>query len=253
MATLPKAYMRIARNLTGYWGTYLPWINLSPGTIGRTIEGVFSQEGHLEQKKDYDPKLHASMKQTNIKPVSVWTTRNVIMEVLKAELSVPVRVGSGRIKLRFGGANEAAIICNGSRQWLFPDLDGIKALMRKLLAENRWDKEQCLITEVMLVESAWICFATEKGQAAEITGAASIPLPVGALDALNTLAGNAELTASSTGEQSAGFYSTLPSGSTPLFRAIRFSTSWLFPDDEKISFLKGESPSQEFEEPIFGG
>jgi hypothetical protein len=253
MAALPKAYMRIARDLTGYWGTYLPWIDLSPGAIGRSSGGVFSQEGHLNQKKGYDPEQHAPRKQTNTKPVSAWTTRNVHMEVLKGQLSGPVQAASGRIRLRFGGANEAAIICNGCRQWLFPDLDAIKALMRQLLRENLWDKEQCLITEVMLVESAWICFATEKGQTAEITGATSFPLPISPLDALKSLAGNAELTASTSNEQSTGFYTTLTSGSTPLFRAIQFRASWLFPEDDTIRNLeKGDSPSREFEEPSFG-
>ncbi len=251
MTVLPKAYMRIARELTGYWGTYLPSLALEPGTIGRKRDGVFIKEGHVQNLAGYDRKRHIAEKDPPGNPVNVWTTNNVRLDVLGASASAPVADASGRIRLRFGGANEAAIICNGASHWSFAELRHVKELMVELARGDAWDKDQIVVTEVMVVSSAWICFATEKDQTAEIKASAALALPGDPIAALEAIEGKASLEASAGGRQSAGYTTTLPEGGTPLFQAIGFKRSWWPFRQDRIDYTK-KSGSTVFEEPDFG-
>jgi hypothetical protein len=249
VGTLPKAYMRVAREITGYWGTYLPSLQLEPGVMGRVVEGIFVKEGHLSQLPGFDPALHAVTEEAQRDPVSLWNTRHVSLNVLGVDASLPAGAGSAGIRLRFGAANEAAIICNGNAYRSFANLRAVKELMQQLLENGKWDRGQVMVTEVLATQKAWICFSTGKDQTAELH--ASAPLAPGAdpLGLLRAAAGQVHLVASAANEQAAGYSTTLPNGGTPLFRAIQFRRDWRHPWQGAPQYLKGESP---FEEPAFG-
>jgi hypothetical protein len=249
MANLPKAYIRIARDITGYWGTYLPSVTIAPGMLGPRVDGAFVRESDIRHCKGFDPKNHAVQEQPDGDPVNFWTTKNVATEVLGVDADV--KVAKAGVKLRFNGANEAAIVCYGARLSSFVDLRSIKDLMWQLLREDSWDKAHCLVTEVWTVDSAFICFATERGQEAEIGASVPFVLPVLPLAALASLGGKATLSASASGSQMAGFYAQLSSGATPLFRAIRFRQGWLDPAPTGIEYFT-KAPDTHFEEVEFG-
>lgn len=251
MATLPKAYMRVAKEITGYWGTYLPSMELEPGTIGRVVDGIFVKEGRLDQFPGFDPAVHSVQEEAERDPVSLWNTRHVSLNVLSADASLPAGAGSGGIRMQFGGANEAAIICSGNTYRSFTNLRAVKELMEQLLEDKKWDRDQCVVTEVLATRKAWICFSTGKDQAAELH--LSGPVAPGAMDPLGVLkaaAGQASLMASSSNSEAAGYSTTLPNGGTPLFRAIKFSSGFNPFKAATPQYLKGGESA--FEEPAFG-
>jgi hypothetical protein len=237
MSDLPKSYMRIARDITGYWGTYLPSLELRVGSIGRRVDGVFVREGHLSRYPAYSTAKIDIDDRPGRGPTVVWATRSVRMEVLNAEAKAPGEVATGGVRLNFGGANEAAIICNTPREQYFADTLAIKELMWQLRKKGEWDDALCVVTGLVSVGSAWICFATESGQAAEIKATAPLALPGDPTAALSALSGSASLEASHSAATSSAFCASLPSGGTPLFRALKFNRLWL----EKLSLGVGEA------------
>jgi hypothetical protein len=76
------------------------------------------------------------------------------------------------------------------------DLLPVKTLLRELRESNAWDPDLCLITEVLVVKSAWICFATDRDQVAEIKGSASLPLATEPDAALEAVAASGKVSAS---------------------------------------------------------
>jgi hypothetical protein len=251
MSTLPKSYMKIAREISGYWGTYLPSVEMSPGIVGRLVNGMLVKEGRLEQFSGFDPIAHAIEEQKNGAPASVWKTKRVNLDVVGADIAVPGTAASAKIKLHFGGANEAAIICRGISHKSFVRLQAVKDLMRQLARKKMWDRDHCVVTEVLGTTSGWILFATEKDQVAELEGSAPLATLPGAEHALKTIAPNASVALSSSSKSSTGFYTVLQSGATPLFMAIRLNSKWWQqPDEAQIEYIKG--PDQDFEEPPFG-
>jgi len=252
---LPAQYIRLARDITGYWGAYPPSYLLAPGMIGRpdTKNGAFIREDYLKDLPGYNPVAHAVEDNAAAEPVTVWTTKRVSMKALGADVATPGLPASGKIQVSFGAKNEAAIICNGNLYRSFSSLRAVKQLMLDLLEKQKWDRTQCLVTEVLVVKAAWIFYATEKDQTAEIQGSAPLDLSKFALpiDALKDLAGKAKLEASFSSARSAGIASSLPDGGTPLFRAIQFKESFIFQDSTKIDYVKG--PDAAFVEPEFGG
>ena len=227
MPELPRSYMRVARDISGYWGTYLPSLRLEPGTIGLIVDGVLKRESHLSHFADYHPADFVIDDQPRKEPTVVWTTRSVQMDVVEVQGSAPGQVASGGVRVRFGAANEAAIICNAPRERAYADLIKLKELMRHLRERQLWDDGYCVVTEVVDVNSAWICFSTDAGQQAEIRAKAPLALPGDPTAALAALSGSGELAASHSASKSSAFLSSLPDGGTPLFRAIRFNPRWL--------------------------
>ncbi len=254
MGRLPKLYIKIARDITGYWGAYPPSYPLAPGMIGKPEVGAFVRESSLERMPGYDPVLHAVQDNAvSGDAVSVWTTRGVKMQVIGAEVTSPVVPHMAGIKFHFGGRNEAAIICNGNVYRGFTDLRPVKDLMRKLWKEGNWTQDDCLVTEVFAVKSAWIFFSTEADQTAEIKADVQLDLSDSALpeNVLSELLGRAKLGASSVRMRTAGISAALPEGGTPLFQAIRFKIGWWESgEDPEIRYVRGYDAH--FEEPPFG-
>jgi hypothetical protein len=193
MSDLPKSYMRIARKITGYWGTYLPSLRLQVGATGRRVDGVFVREGHLSGYPGYTAPAFGIDDQPPRDPTVVWTTRSVRMQVVNAEAKTPGDVATGGVRVNFGAANEAAIICNAPREQSFADLRTVKDLMWQLRQQGRWDDDLCVVTGLVSVDSAWICFSTASGQAAEIRATAPLSLPGDPTGALSALFGSAKL------------------------------------------------------------
>jgi hypothetical protein len=152
--------------------------------------------------------------------------------------------------MQFGEANEAAIICNANSYRSFQNLRAVKDLMHQLLDQGRWDLDQCIVTEVLATKTAWICFSTGKDQTAELHASAPVIPGADPLGVLNALAGNANLIASSKNSEAAGYSTTLPSGGTPLFRALQFRRTPWHPIHLAPEYLKGSDYA--FEEPSFG-
>jgi hypothetical protein len=241
MNSLPKVYIRVAREITGYWGAYPPSMSIAPGMIGRPVGGLFICEGNLNQYPGFNSKSHTIEEQPSEDTTSIWTTRRVTTETLVASVDLPLAVQVPGIRFRFDGANEMAIVCHEPRRRAFTNLQSIKDLMRGLLESEVWDRELCVVTEVLAVSSGWICFATGKSQSVELR--AAVP-PTTSLTPL------VKVNASAFNEQFAGHLTKLQSGGTPLFMAIRFSKHWLpLRNREAIGYVKGGN--QEFVEPDF--
>lgn len=249
---LPRQYIRIARDITGYWGAYPPLYPLSPGMIGKPDKknGAFVREDYLKDKPGYDPVAHAVEENAPPDANMVWTTNGVSMETLAAGVAIPGIPASGKIRVHFGDENEAAIICSGIRYSSFSSLSAVKKLMLDLQDED-WHMEQCVVTEVVVVKAAWIFYATEKDQAAEFQGATPLDLSgfVLPIDALKELSGKFNLAVSFSGGRSAGITCPMPNGGTPLFRAIKIKKGFIT-RRKTIEYLRG--PDSAFEEATFG-
>jgi hypothetical protein len=250
VSDLPKSYVRVARQITGYWGTYLPTLNLQLGTIGRRSDGIFVREGHLSHYPGYSAKRFKLDDHRPNEPTVVWNTQSVRMERLKAEANALGEVATAGVRLNFGAANEAAIICNAPREQSFADLLEIKDFMWQLRRSESWDDELCVVTDLVWVESAWICFSTASGQTADIKAKVPVTIPGDPTTVLSALSGSASVEASHIGTKSSAFCATLPSGGTPLFRAIRFNIRWLGLLKPELALVKG--PDEAFEEASFG-
>lgn len=247
---LPKNYMKVTRELTGYWGTYLPTVHLEPGMLGEVADGVFSSRGNVSKFAAYRAGTFPVIEQRTDGAVTHWTTKSVSMEVFGASASAPADIAKGGVRLRFGAANEAAIICNGMRSASYDDIGAIKDLLRQLREDGEWDDDICLITDVVVVDSAWLCFSTDAGQAADITASSPLALPAAAVEALPLLGGKADISAAVTATKSSAICTNLPAGGTPLFRAIRFNPTWLGLGQPTLGLVRGEVG--EFQEPAFG-
>lgn len=250
MSDLPKAYMRVARNLTGYWGTYLPSLELQLGTIGRRVDGILVKQGHLSHFPGYDPAAYGIDDQRRSDPTVFWATKSVHAEVLKADAKTPGDVASGGVRLNFGGADEAAIICNAPRDQSYADTLALKEFMWRLRERGVWDDDLCVVTDLVLVGSAWICFSTASGQAAEIKAKAPLALAADPTAALSALSGSGSLEAARSAATSSAFCATVQSEGTPLFRAIKFNRRWLGLVKPSLDLVRGASDA--FEEPSFG-
>ena len=246
---LPKQYIRIARDITGYWGAYPPSYPLSPGMIGRPKDGAFIREDYLKSLPGYDPVTHDIEDNALPDPVSLWTTRGVSMKVLGTGVATKVVPVSGKIQIHFSAENDAAIICNGNLYRSFSSLSAVKNLMLDLDDKNQWDRKQCVVTEILVVKTAWIFFATEKERTGEVEGSAPVNLSkFGPFDALKELVGKANLVASFSGSRTGCIATSLPNGGTPLFRAIKLKKEFVRP--KEIDYVKGLDLA--FEEPMFG-
>jgi hypothetical protein len=248
MNNLPKSYVNVVRDITGHWGTYPPSIKLEPGMVGRAVNGVFVEEGNLSQFAGFDPTIHAVNEKANDDTESRWATSSVRIEMLGAKSKVSAIPTRLRMKVQFGRASEALIVCKGAKFESFANLEAVKELMRTLRENDEWDRELCVVTHVFAVKSALIFFSTDKGQSAEVEASGAFTLAFEPLAVLQASA-NASLVASSKSEQFAGFFTALPSGGTPLFMAIRFNHAWWSLSKDTLGYLKG---SGEFEEPPFG-
>jgi hypothetical protein len=249
----PRQYIRVARDITGYWGAYPPTYPLSPGMIGRPDkkDGAFVREDYLKNMPGYDRVTHAVEDNAlSSDPVSIWTTKGVSMKTIGAGVAIPGLPASGKVQIHFAAQNEAAIICNGNLYRSFSSLGAVKQLMLDLLDKKKWDWDQCLVTEVLVAKAAWIFYATERDQTAEIQGSAPLDLSKFALpiEALKELAGKVNLEASFSSSPSGGITSSLPDGGTPLFRAIQFKKGFL--RGTTIDYTRGSDSV--FEEPAFG-
>ena len=250
METLPKSYMRVVRKLTGYWGTYLPSRELAPGMIGSVLDGIFVKEGHLSQFPGFDPLAHSVQEESESDPVSLWNTRHVSMNVFGVNASLTTGGETAGLRMQFGGANEAAIICNGTIYRSFANLRAVKELMLQLLEHKKWDRDQCIITEVLYAKKAWICFSTGKDQTAELHASVALVPGMDALGMFKGAGGQVNLIAASTNALAAGYSTTLPNGGTPLFRALKFQRDLPNPFHLTPGYLKGCETA--FEEPVFG-
>jgi hypothetical protein len=106
-----------------------------------------------------------------------------------------------------------------------------------------------VVTDLVSVDSAWICFSTASGQTAEIKAKVPVALPGDPTAALSALSGSASLEASHSATKSSAFCATLPSGGTPLFRAIKFNRRWLGILKPELAHVRGSDEA--FEEASF--
>lgn len=249
--TLPKAYMNEVRSITGYWGTYLPSDRLFPGMVGRVENGLFKNEGTgLSTYPGYDPALHGpDVPQPSRSPVSVWQSKTVSMSSTQANANLP-GVPGGSIRVGFSKANSAVMICKAIRTHSLISLGRVRTLLHDLLQDEKWDPSLCVVTDVVLVNAAWICFSTDRDQEAEITATGSVGLTGTPLDALTNAAAKGDLATSWNEQKSAGYSTEVTDGGTPLFQALQFKRSIPFVGERKLQFLRGAAA--DFEEPSFG-
>lgn len=252
MANLPQSYIRVVRDLTSYWGTYLPGRHLYVGMLFEFDDGVFVKAGDLAELPTVEIANYPVETEVPDDAVMHWTSDAVTMEVIGADLTAPGTIAAGGVRLTFGQAKQAAVICNGVRTSAYADITAVRDLLRRLRDAGHWKAGVSLVTEVIAVDSAWLCFSTERNQQAEIK--ASAPLALSALaavpaEALTAIAGHGTLTASATAAKTSAICTTLPNGGTPLFRAIKFSPTWLGLGTPGLGFIKGGA--EEFVEPDF--
>lgn len=249
--TLPKAYMNEIRDITGYWGTYLPSDRLVPGMVGRVENGLFTREGMLSDYPGFDPAVHDKEKpQPSRNRVNIWQSKNVTAASGQAVARAPGVPANGEVRFKFNKANNAVMICKEVRAQGFVNLGRVKSLLLDLFKAEKWNPGLCLITEVRLVDAAWICFATSSDQEAVINASATIGLAAAPIDALKDAAAQGTLEASWNKNKSAGYSTEVTKGGTPLFLALQFKRTIPLVGSYDLKFLKGDS--QYFEEPEFG-
>jgi hypothetical protein len=243
--------MNEIRKITGYWGTYLPSDRLSPGMVGRVENGLFTREKSLAEYSGYNPSLHGPDKpQPGRNPVSVWQSKEIRMISAQGNADVPGEIAGGAIRVSFNKANAAVMICKGTRSQGLINLGEVRNLLHDLLEGGNWEPELCVVTEVRLVNAAWICFATSQDQEADIQASASVGLTGTPVDALTNAALKGSLSTSWSDKKSAGYSTEVTEGGTPLFQALCFKRTILGVGPRKLQFLRGADSA--FEEPPFG-
>jgi hypothetical protein len=264
MANLPVSYMKAVLNLTSFWGTYPPDEPMEPGMIGKIKKGAFVQERDLHLLPGYDKKNHAVKdKKKKSGSVLTWASEGVGIQSGGAGVKGKQLPASAKFDVNFGRENELVMICKGNIYRGFVDLRAVKTLMVDLLKEGQWDKHDCIVTEVMTTQKAWVLFSTKRNQTAQIGINAKVdPSKIGLpLDWLKKqLEGQAKVNVSFSGGMSAGYCLDLPDGGTPLFRALKFSDDWWQKNKTKIDYLNhltfyqsGEGDEGIFDEkPPFG-
>lgn len=250
--TLPVRYMRTIRDLTGFWGTYPPTRALEPGTIGNQQGGVFETQGQLVNL----PGIKAADLKTDDyeadEATMEWRTSGVTSGALAPDVSAPGNLAKAAMNLSFSKQGDALLLCRGIRHHVFTDLRAVKKNLFALKEKGKWNADDCLVTEVMHVDAAWIFFATGDNQSASLKATMAAP-PAALPGSLKSLVGDANLKATLDGSDFKGFSLALPNGGAPLFSALRFSRAWWqlgLGGEELVSFVKG--PGNAFEEPDFG-
>jgi len=123
---------------------------------------------------------------------------------------------------------------------------------------GHWKAGVSLVTDVIVVDSAWLCFSTERNQQAEIKASAPLALPAPSAlailpavpaEALKAIAGPGTLTASATAATARAICTTLPNGGTPLARSIKLSRTWLGLGTPELDAVK--DGAEEFVQPVF--
>lgn len=249
MTMLPKAYMRVARQLTGYWGTYLPSQRLTAGTIGRLENGLFLPEGLLSQAHGFNASKHQVSEQNADEPAILWSSQGVRLGRFAAAAEAPVAQAKLRIRADFEGANQIVIMCEGVGYRSFANLGLVKDLMIRLREQGEWDDDQCMVTEVVTAKATWIGFSTGSNQSAEFGGSADVSIPGLSIAALNALRIEPNVEAVLKDQRLQAFASSLPAGGTPLFMAMQFNKNW-WSGSGKMDYLR--SGGARFVEPEFG-
>jgi hypothetical protein len=252
-------------NLTSFWGTYPPDTPMEPGMIGKIKKGAFVQEQDLHLLPGYDKKDHAIKNKPKKKSDAVltWSSEGVNIQSVGAAVTATPLPVSAKFKVEFSRENELVMICKGNTYRGFNDLRAIKMLMVDLVKKGLWDEQDCIITEVMTTQKAWMLFSTGKNQAGQIgTNVKVDPSKIGLpLDWLKTkIGGQAKVSMSFSDELSAGSSFDLPEGGTPLFRALKFANHWWQKNKNNIDYLnrltfynRGEEDKGIFDEkPPFG-
>jgi hypothetical protein len=240
MNSLPKSYVRIARNITSYCGTYPPSLPLQPGTVGLLDDGAFVREGEFNQYPGVKADSYPIRNEAGSDSTQVWMTEGVSLEKIDAKVKAPADAAEVKLKVSFQGADEAVIVCKDPHFLSFVDVRAVKNRIWDLWSARQWDRQNILVTEVYRAAAAWIFIATGSDQTAEIAASAPLALTASPLAILKAVGGDASLNFSSDTSRSSSSITELRSTCTPLFKAIRISRTAIF--GSKVSYVKGADP-----------
>lgn len=244
MAPLPASYMKAVRHITGFWGAYPLTQELSPGSYGRRVEGIFYKDGHLSDFPGYDAAAFAVTEALPRGAADAWLSEGASVERLAASAGGPALPVAGRLCLRFTQAEQAAFGCRNGRQWAFANLRRVKDHLLWLYNEGRWGPKDILITHVMKTDMAWLFYSTQSGQSVEFSLSVT-PGPAVAAELLKAAFGSASVEIGYGGLAASGYSSVLDSPATPLFQALQIKR---LPRAHADIVVKGQS----FDEATFG-
>jgi hypothetical protein len=245
MTGLPKAYMKILRRLTGFWGAYPLGQDLAPGMIGRRVQGVFVRDLDLADYPGYDPAAFAASAAAPRSPVDAWVDEGARLVQAGAGVEGGGLPAGGRLRLEFSGADQGAFVCRRASEWSFDNLRRVKDHLVELYRQGTWQPGDILITAVMKAETAVAFFSAERGSSVDLdlTG---VPAVGPAAEALKAALGSGSLRLGHSAVTSSGYSSALDAPGTPLFQAI---TLRRFPAAHAGFVVRG---TDDFLEPTFG-
>mgnify|MGYP001385543366 CR=1 FL=1 len=245
MSGLPKAYMKILRRLTGFWGAYPLAQDLAPGMIGRRVRGVFVRDLDLADYPGYDPAAFAASAAPPRSPVDAWVDEGARLVQAGAGVEGGGLPAGGQFRLEFSGADQGAFVCRRASEWSFDNLRKVKDHLVGLYRQGSWQPGDILITAVLKSESAVALFSSERGSSVDLdlTG---VPAAGPAAEALKAALGSASLQLGHATATSSGYSSSLDVPGTPLFQAIKLRR---FPTAHAGFVVRG---ADDFEEASFG-
>ncbi len=126
MTALPVSYMRIVRDTTGFFGTYMPDLSLAPGVIGRLVDGVFMKEGRLEQCKGFGRVKHSVEQQPKSESDSRWTSKRVTITQAAAGATVPGLQRRHDARSSSAPPMKPPIFCHGTTHQHFANLVAVQ-------------------------------------------------------------------------------------------------------------------------------
>jgi hypothetical protein len=245
MAELPVPYMKAVREVTGFWGAYPLWQELSPGAYGRRVKGQFISDGRLSDLAGFDATAFAVTETAARSPAETWLSEGTRVEDAGVRVGGPALPVSGKLRVQFSRAEQVLFGCRNGREWSFQNLRKVKEHLLSLYQQGQWDRRDILVTHVMKVDAAWVFYSTQGGQSVEVSVSVT-PGPAVAADLLEAAIGSGKLEVGHGGLAASGYASQLPGPGTPLFQAIKISR-WPRPHPGIV--LRGPG---DFDEAMFG-
>ena len=176
MASVAKQYVdEIEKQYGGgYRATWLPGVPLSVGDIGVLVDGVFERRSSIKyygiEFNTLTDKTSASFDYASQKGVEITIK-------MSGEIAPPGSIlndVTAGIIVEISHANSVLFKANNTKNHSVKDINKLEKDVIKLYKEKKWEKEWCIITELVVADSATIIMSGSENSKIELEATADI-------------------------------------------------------------------------------